>query len=97
MPDNQVTYVHSTASVTASTTEVVAALAGRKYLRLTNNHATITVFLRVGAAATLNTGIRLAPAGGTFEMRQDANSVDPRVVNGIGDAAGPSVILVTQA
>ncbi len=97
MPDNQVTTVHSTASVTDSTTLVVAALAGRKYLRLTNNHATIVVYLRIGAAATLNTGIRLAPLGGTYEMRQDANNVDPRIVNGIGDAAGPSAILVAQA
>lgn len=97
MPDNQVTIVHSTASVDDSTTEVIVAAANRKYLRLTNNHPTITVFLRIGAAATLNTGIRLDPAGGTYEMRQDANNVDPRVVNGIGDAAGPAVILVAQA
>lgn len=97
MPDNQVTIVHSTASVDDSTTEVVAAASNRKYLRLTNLHATITVFLRIGAAATLNTGIRLGPVGGTYEMRQDANNVDPRVINGIGDAAGPSIILVAQA
>ena len=96
MPDNQVTYTHTEADVVDATTVVVAAAAGRKYLRLQNNDAALIVWIKVGVDAVVNEGIRLGPAG-VFEMRADANNVDPRVVNGIASAAGPAVVLVTQA
>ena len=96
MPDNQVTYAHTTADIVASTTLVIAAAANRKYLRVQNNDAALIVWVFVGAAAVANTGIRLGP-GEDFEMRQDKNNVDPRVVNGIASDAGPAVVLVTQA
>lgn len=96
MPDNQVTYAHTEADVVDSTTEVIAAAANRKFLRVQNDDGAITVWIKVGAAAVLNEGIKLAP-GEFYEMRQDRNNVDPRVVNGIGSAGGPAVVLVTQA
>ena len=96
MPDNQVTYVHAAANVVASTTEVIDAEPKRKYLRVQNNDSSLTVWIKVGADAVLNQGIKLGP-GEEFEMRQDKNNVDPRVVNGIASAAGPAVVLTTQA
>lgn len=96
MPDNQVTYAHTTADIVASTTLVVVAAANRKYLRVQNDDGALDVWIKVGAAAVLNEGIKLGP-GEFHEMRQDRNNVDPRVVNGIASAAGPAVVLVTQA
>lgn len=96
MSDNQVTYAHTTADIVASTTEVIAAATDRKYLRLQNDDAALTVWIKVGVAAVLNEGVKLGP-GEFYEMRQDMNNVDPRVVNGIASAAGPAVMLVTQA
>lgn len=96
MPDNQVNYVHTTASVDNTDTVVAAANDDRKYLRVQNNDAALIVWIRVNEAAVANTGIRLGP-GENYEMRQDKNNVDPRVVNGIASAAGPAVVLVTEA
>ena len=96
MPDNQVTYTHTEADVVASTTLVVAATAGRKYLRLQNNDAALIVWIKVGVDAVVNEGIRLGP-NDVYEMTQAKNNVDPALVNGIASAAGPVVVLVTQA
>ncbi len=96
MPDNQVTYAHTTANVVATTTQIIAETANRKFLRVQNDDGALTVWIKVGAAAVLNQGIKLGP-GEYHEMRQDKNNVDPSVVNGIASAAGPAVVLVTQA
>ncbi len=97
MPDNQVTYTHSLGSATnASSAAVVAAAANRKFLRVQNDDGALTVWLKVGVAAVANEGIKLGP-GEYYEMRQDKNNVDPRIVNGIASAAGPAVVLITQA
>ncbi len=97
MPDNQVTYTHSLGSATnASSAAVVAEAANRKFLRVQNDDGALTVWLKVGAAAVANEGIKLGP-GEYYEMRQDKNNVDPRIVNGIASAAGPAVVLITQA
>jgi hypothetical protein len=97
MPDNQVNITHTEASVDNSDTTVVAANDDRKYLWVQNNDAALIVWIRVGgAAAVANEGIRLGP-GETFEMSQNKNNVDPRVVQGIASAAGPAVVLVAEA
>ena len=96
MPDNQVTYAHTTADIVASTTLAIAAAPKRKYLHIQNDDSSLTVWIKVGVDAVLNQGIKLGP-GEFYEMRQDKNNVDPRVVNGIASAAGPAVVLVTQA
>ena len=96
MPDNQVTLAHTVASVDDSNTVVVVAAPNRKYLRIRNTHPTISVWLVVDGAGVVNTGIKLL-AGETFEMTRAKNNIDPSAVNGIGSAAGPAVVLVTQA
>ena len=98
MPDNQVTLAHTVASVDNSDTAIIAAAATRKYLKIQNTHATISVWIVVAASPTAaaDTGIKIL-AGESYEMTRAANNVDPRAVNGIGSAAGPAVVLVTQA
>lgn len=96
MPDNQVTLAHTAASVDNTDTVVIAAAPNRKYLRIRNTHPTISVWLVIGGAGVVNTGIKLL-AGKAFEMTRAANNIDPGAINGIGSAAGPAVVLVTQA
>lgn len=97
MPDNQVTLVHTVASVDNTDTVVVAAAPNRKYLKIQNTHATVSVWLIVGGGAgVVNTGIKIL-AGESYEMTRAANNIDPGAVNGIGSAAGPAAVLVTQA
>ncbi len=98
MPDNQVTLAHTVASVDNSDTVVVAAAPTRKYRKIQNTHPTISVWILVAVAPTAvaNTGIKIL-AGESYEMTRAKNNIDPRAVNGIGSAAGPAVVLVTQA
>lgn len=101
MPDNQVTLAHTVASVDNTDTVVVAAAPNRKYLKIQNTHATVSVWILVvddpaTEPAVANTGIKIL-AGESYEMTRAANNVDPRAINGIGSAAGPAAVLVTQA
>ena len=96
MPDNQVTYAHTAVNVDNSDTELVADTPKRKYLRVQNNDAALIVWVRVGEAAVVNTGIRLGP-GDEFEMTAAKNNVDPRDVNAIASDVGPAAVLIVEA
>lgn len=96
MPDNQVTLAHTVASVDNTDTVVVAAAPNRKYLKIQNTHATVSVWIVIGGAGVVNTGIKIL-AGDSYEMTRAANNIDPGAINGIGSAAGPAIVLVTQA
>ncbi len=96
MPDNQVTYTHTTASVDNTDTIVLAANTDRKYARIQNDDPALILWLMVGAAAVANEGMRLGPDD-VFEMTQAKNNVDPAVINGIASAVGPMVALVAEA
>ena len=96
MPDNQVTIVHTEASIVASTTAVVVATPARKYLHIQNDDDALIVWIAVGQAAVLSEGIRLGPHE-VYEMTPAKNNVDPRAVNGIASAAGPAIVTVAQA
>lgn len=59
----------SSVTVTDASSTVVPARANRLELILTNDHATGVIWLRLGPSpATLNDGIRLAPAGGSITL-----------------------------
>jgi len=82
-----------TANVGTSTGAVVAANSSRKYLRLQND-GTVDVYLSLGtAAATLNTGIRLA-SGGAYEMNPGYGNVWSGAIQGIATVGGTRVMYV---
>jgi len=55
----------SAVSVGTSDTVVLAANPSRTAVIFSNDHATGVIYLALGKAATLNSGIRLSPVGGT--------------------------------
>lgn len=87
------TITHTTASITDATGVALAANINRNYLELQNDHATIVIYCKFGAAAAANQGIRIVPVGGRVVYDY---KVPTAVVNCIGNAAGPSVLLVAE-
>lgn len=77
---------HGTVSVGTATGTVLAANANRRYLLLQND-GTTDIYLRLGASAALNTGIRLVSGGGAYEMSRGAANVFNGEIQGIAGAA----------
>ena len=89
-----VTLTHTVATIGATTGVVLAANANRKYALIVNDSDS-TVYIKIGAAAVLNQGIRLNASGGSYEMSAAAGNLDTRAINGISSAAA-KLLLVTE-
>lgn len=87
---------HTAYNATTSTTEALAASTTRTYLLIINDSDT-TVYLKFGAAAVLNQGIRLNANGGSAEFSPRNGNVDTRAVNVIHGGAGNKALLITEA
>ena len=87
----QATITHAPVTVGAVTTAVAAANANRRWLLIVND-SDETMYVKLGAAAVMNQGIRINSAGGALEL-VDA-SLYLGAVNGIY-ASGGKVALVT--
>ena len=92
MPDPQVNLTHAVVTAGAVTGVLLAAQAQRKYLRVQNDDGANTIWIKFGADAVLNEGIRLGP-GESLEFSPRNWNSDPRVVNVIDDAGGTEVLL----
>lgn len=90
----KVTLAHTTAVIGAVTGAALAANADRKYVLLVNDSDSV-IYLKIGAAAVLNQGIRLNANGGSYEMSSAYGNIDTRVINAISSGAG-KVLLVTE-
>lgn len=86
------TVTHTPVTVANATTAVAAANADRKWLLIINN-SDETIYLKLGAAAVLNQGIRINASGGSLELT--GGSIYVGAVNGIC-ASGGKVALVTE-
>lgn len=82
---------HATVTVGNTTTAILTANQKRRHLLLQNDSDEI-IYVSFGKAAVLNQGIRLAAAGGSFEMTGD--DVYGHVINGIC-TSGSKKLLVT--
>ena len=89
-----VLYTHTTASMSTTSAAVLAVNGNRKYA-LVQNNGPATVWLKIGATAVANEGIRL-DMGGSFEMAPHSGNLDTRAINGI-TADGAATMLVTEA
>lgn len=89
------TPAHTAVTVGALTTAVLAANADRVYALFVND-ADEAIYLKLGAAAAMNTGIRLNANGGSYEMSAAVGNLYGGAVNAIC-ASGGKVLLVLEA
>ena len=64
---NVSTFAHTVVTVGATTTNVIASNEARVYLLLVNDSDEV-IYIKCGASAVLNEGIRLNAIGGKFEI-----------------------------
>lgn len=89
-----ITPAHSAVSVGSSSTAIVSANSERKYLLLIND-SDETIYVKLGAAAVANEGIRLAASGGSLELSVANGNLYAGAINGIC-ASGGKTLLVTE-
>ena len=65
------TPTHTVITVAATSTEVRAANTARRYLLLVNDSDEV-IYVALGTAAALNSGIRINASGGSFELARGA-------------------------
>lgn len=87
---------HTTALVQTASTLAVPENKLRTYMILQNDSAQ-NIYFSMGVTAALGTGVRLIPAGGSFEMSARNQNVDIRAVFAIhGGPSGTVNLLVTE-
>lgn len=91
---NTTTVTHTTATIGVASGVALAANANRTSALFINDSDT-TIYLKVGAAAVLNEGIRLNANGSSYEMSKNYGNLDTRVIYAISSAATKK-LLVTE-
>jgi len=89
------TPTHSVVAVAAATSVALAANANRKYALLINDSDT-TIYVKLGAAAVANQGVRLNANGGSYEMSNLSGNLYIGAINAIHGGTGNKVLLVTE-
>jgi hypothetical protein len=87
-----ITEVPTEVSVGVASGVALAANVNRKYARFQNDSAN-TIYLKIGAAAVLNQGIRLNANGGSYEMSAAIGNLDLRVVYCITSVAAQNLLV----
>ncbi len=85
---------HTAVSVGVATGEALAANDKRQYALFVNDSDAV-IYLKVGANAALNQGIRLNAGGGSYEMSALAGNLSRAAVNAISSGAAKN-LLVTE-
>jgi hypothetical protein len=88
------TPTHAVVTVGNTTTAALAASAYRTYVLLIND-SDEAIYIKIGAAAVLNEGIRINANGGTFEMSQANHNLCSGAINAIC-TSGSKKLLVTS-
>lgn len=88
------TLTHSAVTVGATTTKVLDANTARKYVILVNDSDAV-LYIKIGANAVMNEGIRINANGGSYEMSINLGNLGTGQVNAISQA-GSKVLLVTE-
>jgi hypothetical protein len=89
------TPTHSVATVTTVTGAALAANAARLYALLVNDSDT-AIYIKLGAAAVANQGIRLGANGGSYEMSKKLGNLYTGAINAIHGGTGNKVLLVLE-
>lgn len=83
---------HSAATCGVTTGAMLAANANRKYALIVNDSDT-DIYIKIGASAVMNQGIRINANGGSYEMSHSFGNLNTGAINGITSAAGKNVIV----
>lgn len=86
---------HTTASMTTASGTVLAANLARRYAIVVNDGA-VDVYIKLGATAVANDGIRINANGGSYTLSPIYGNLFHGVINGI-TASGTATVLVTEA
>lgn len=92
--ETPINLTHTTASMTTSSGAVIATSLSRRYLLVVND-GSVDVYIKLGATAVANQGIRINANGGSFEMSPAHGNLFYGEINGI-TATGTATVLVTQ-
>ncbi len=93
--DAYTTPTHAAVNVTTSSGQVLAANANRLYALLVNDSDTV-IYVKLGAAAVLNEGIRINASGGSYEMSALLGNLYAGAINGIHGGTGNKVLMITE-
>ena len=88
------TPTHTAVTATVASGEVLAANKHREYVLLVNDGA-VDVYIKIGAAAVVNEGIRLNANGGSYEMSRAFGNLFVGAINAIVGSS-TAVVLVTE-
>ena len=92
--DHYQSFTHSVVTTGGTTGVAVAANVSRRYLLIQNNDTSDPAFIKIGAAAVANQGIKIV-AGGSYEMSRRNGNLSTEAVNCIqGNSA--EVLLITE-
>lgn len=89
------TVTHAAVNVTVASGSVLAANADRNYALIINDSDT-AMYIKLGATAVVNQGIRLNSNGGAYEMSAKAGNVYKGAIYGIHAGSGNKVALITE-
>ena len=89
------TPTHTAVNVTTTTGAVLAANASRLYALLVND-SDVAIYIKLGAAAVANQGIRLNADGGWYEMSAMLGNLYTGAINGIHAGTGNKVLMMTE-
>ncbi len=88
-----ITGAHTAPVIAAGTTLALAVNADRNYALFAND-GDETIYLGIGVAAVMNSGVPIL-SGGSYEMSRQIGNLDVRIVNAIC-ASGGQVLAVTE-
>ena len=88
------TMTHTPITAAATTTAALAANANRKYALLVNDSDEV-IYIKLGAEAVLNQGIRLNASGGSYEMSNSIGNLTTGAINCISTSGG-KILLATE-
>lgn len=86
---------HSVLTVTTASQTALAANANRKYASFQNDSDT-AIYLKIGAAAVANEGIRINPNGGSYEMSAAIGNLATGTVYAIHGGTGTKNLLIAE-
>ena len=86
---------HSTAAIATASTLALAASESRVYVLFIND-SSVDMYLRIGADAAVNEGVRINAEGGSYEMSIPMGNVSDLVINDIHAGVGAKNLLVLE-